>query len=152
MMATAIPGRCLRRFCSYVDQSDTFGCWPWTRYVDQAGYGSFSWREEGERMRSLPHRTAWWLAHGPIPKGMTVDHKCWNPSCCNPAHLQLLTPADNNKRKRSAFATHCPRGHAYDETNTYVRPGSGHRRCRECQRGAIRRYRQSRLALARHHK
>lgn len=30
--------------------------------------------------------------------------------------------------------THCPRGHEYDEENTYFRPKTGHRVCRRCAR------------------
>ena len=30
--------------------------------------------------------------------------------------------------------THCPRGHAYDEANTYITPSTGGRICRECHR------------------
>lgn len=33
-----------------------------------------------------------------------------------------------------AERTHCPRGHEYDEGNTYVHPRSGKRSCRACRR------------------
>ncbi len=64
---------------------------------------------------------------------------------CNPAHLYLGTRADNTadvvarKRSRKCGVTHCPRGHAYDDQNTYTYRGS--RSCRACARieGAIRR-------------
>jgi len=42
----------------------------------------------------------------------------------NPGGITLLLPS---------MRTHCPKGHAYDETNTYRSP-KGHRFCRQCCR------------------
>jgi hypothetical protein len=34
--------------------------------------------------------------HGDIPAGKIVLHRCDNPKCCRPDHLQIGTIADNN--------------------------------------------------------
>lgn len=49
------------------------------------------------------HRVSYLLTNGPIPKGMTVDHTCWNTLCWNPAHLELKTPGANSANKSPAW-------------------------------------------------
>lgn len=41
------------------------------------------------------NRAAWMLAHGPIPDGMVIRHKCDRPRCANLAHLEIGTYQDN---------------------------------------------------------
>jgi HNH endonuclease len=53
---------------------------------------------------------------GPVPKGLTIDHLCRNTSCVNPAHMEVVTRAENNQR-RHALRTTCPNNHPYDRQN-----------------------------------
>lgn len=80
------------------------GCWEWTRTLNNQGYG-VTWLNG---RRTSAHRAAWVLAHGPIPAGRWVLHSCDNPPCCNPDHLWLGTPRDNQRdcisKGRKAFA------------------------------------------------
>jgi hypothetical protein len=39
---------------------------------------------------------------GPVPEGLELDHLCENPPCCNPAHLEPVTHAENNRRAAQA--------------------------------------------------
>lgn len=44
----------------------------------------------------LAHRVSWRIENGPIPEGNVIRHKCDNPSCINPDHLEPGTKADNS--------------------------------------------------------
>lgn len=63
--------------------------WPASRH--RQGYGHLT--VNGKYW--LAHRWEWTRAHGPIPSGMCVLHKCDNPPCINLEHLFLGTQVDN---------------------------------------------------------
>jgi hypothetical protein len=69
----------------------TTGCWEWQAGRDPKGYGRVG-KIDGE---VLVHRIAYADAHGPIPTGLSVLHKCDNPRCCNVDHLVLGTHLEN---------------------------------------------------------
>ena len=118
----------LERFFSKVEKQED-GCWIWQAGKTSWGYGTFSLNS-----RSLPaHRASYEHFVGPIPKGLHVDHLCEVRACVNPAHLEPVTIKENVRRasKGHAAKTHCPRGHEYDEANTYL--WRGNRVCRTCR-------------------
>lgn len=88
------PGCSLEdRLWSKVDRSGgPDACWPWLGAHDRHGYGSLG--IDGKTVKA--YRLAWELAHGPIPPGMSVCHRCDNPPCCNPYRCLFLgTQAEN---------------------------------------------------------
>lgn len=100
------------------------------------------------------HRVAYREAYGEIPDGLELDHLCRNRRCVNPEHLEAVTHHVNLLRgntipARNARKTHCPNGHAYDETNTYVSAARGYRQCRACG-AALQRTKRARISAARH--
>lgn len=92
-----------RRRISYEERKATFwdrvskgdGCWEWQGARDGAGYGALSVNGRVE----VATRFAWEITHGPIAPGLVVRHKCDNPPCVRPDHLELGTPKDNQQDK-----------------------------------------------------
>lgn len=111
------------------------GCMVWTGSLHR-GYGVMF--HAGRH--SQVHRLVFERERGPIPAGLQLDHLCRVRSCCNPAHLEAVTPRVNTLRGLTITAhnttkTHCPEGHALVPSNLLAAPlRDGKRACRTCHR------------------
>jgi len=94
----------------------TDACRVWTKQKHRKyGYGSV-------------HRIIYEYVYGEIPEGFEIHHKCNNPLCFNPEHLEALSQAQHFAlRKR----THCLRGHELTADNVYW--SKGKRACKKCK-------------------
>ena len=93
------------------------GCWEWRGDRNELGYGRLTLVRKGLD-KARVHRIMFERYFGPIPDGSVVRHKCDNPPCCNPDHLELGTMAENmadmieRGRHRNSKKTRCKRGHS----------------------------------------
>lgn len=94
------------------------------------GYGRIS-IEVG--LEDYTHRVVYEAFVGPIPEGLHLHHLCETPACCNPAHLEPLTPkehvATQNRPHYLKNKTHCRNGHDLSDAYHYK---SGRIVCRAC--------------------
>ena len=122
-------------------------CLLWTGHAPR--YGHFVVETTRTPVRKQAHVYAYELVHGPVKKGLVLDHLCRVKRCVRVSHLEPVTNRENTLRGVSRVAqqarqTHCKRGHPLEGDNLLVgktRYGFPERRCRECRRATGRRLR-----------
>ena len=134
-LAKAATQPFIKRFLSKIDFSE--GCWNWKASCsgyEGKRYGCF-WN--GKQIKA--HRFSYLAWKGDLDSEKMICHTCDNPICVNPDHLYQGTAKDNAQdallRGRQSNGeknkTHCPKGHPYIETNTYLYKGQ--RQCKTCR-------------------
>ena len=115
-----------------------YGCHLWLGKKSESGYGRITLNGKGLRV----HRVMWEMTGHDLPDyvpgGKQIDHLCLDKSCCNPAHIELVTQRINMQR-RAANKTHCINGHYLTETNTVMI--RGYRQCKQCSSAQNREWR-----------
>ena len=106
------------------------GCHVWTGKNDH-GYPLNDDRSNGQS--KWWHIAVWEAANGPVPDGMQVDHACRVTRCGRLEHLEVVSQAENVRRKYWAHRsklTHCPKKHSLFEFGR--RTPTGGTVCKKC--------------------
>lgn len=93
----------LQRFMTHVEVAGDCLLWTSTK-AGQPGYQYGTFRPGGTAPKVYAHRWIYERLVGPIPEGMEVDHVrelgCVGYLCVKISHLQVVTEAENHRRKR----------------------------------------------------
>ena len=135
------------RFWSKVRKTN--GCWLWTACSTSGNYGQF-WVSGRHH---LAHRVAYEFMHGPIPKGLVIDHICRNPACVRPDHLRAVTQRQNLLHGPTIIVaeisrTECRKGHPLSGKNLRITK-EGWRECLACTRARWKRAEVNKAAVRR---
>lgn len=106
-----------------------FGCDLWRGAVNGSGYPTI-WCDGRPRQA---YYVALERAGIQVPPGHAIDHLCRRRLCCAPAHLEVVTQAENSRRVSWAYRSQlvtCPKGHDLHDHGR--RTAEGGTVCRIC--------------------
>lgn len=125
--------RLIKRFWGKVYK--TKSCWEFGAQAGSKKYGAFYY---GPMKKTFyAHRLSYELTYGTIPPKKVIHHKCENPPCCNPKHLELTTRGQNvlygsGPTALNARKTHCKNGHILQGKNLWISNNGRH--CLACMK------------------
>ena len=124
------------------------GCMIWNGAKDDNGYSRYRVNNKRIGNHNLSvHVYLWERLNGKLPEGKCLHHICGVRPCCNLEHLSLKERGEHlkeHKIKRWVEATHCPHGHGWTDTNTYIIPKTGYRICKVCRAIYMKKYKKER--------
>lgn len=101
------------------------GCWL-AKTKNSGGYGITKF--QGRRW--LLHRLSYTAFIGELSNKLQIHHKCLNQACCNPSHLEALTPKEH-KARHCQLQKFCKYGHCFIKDPPYIWK-NGKKQCRVC--------------------
>lgn len=84
------------RFEAKVERIPFMGCWIWMGALNERGYGVIGRSGGRGKGNDKAHRVAYRVYRGEIHEGKIMLHKCGNPICVNPWHLEPGTHKENS--------------------------------------------------------
>lgn len=130
-------GKLIEKFYRKIVKDHQTGCWIWQGYTNRDGYGMM---QVGKSKVSVHRWSYEFIGDKGSLNDMIGRHKCDNPLCCNPDHIEPGTYQQNSQdiidrgRHANANKTHCPYGHEYAGDNLRINATTGYRECKACTR------------------
>lgn len=124
----------MQRFWAKTQPTAT-GCIEWTAAATAKGYGIFG---IGQTLYRAHRISIVWATQKAIPSGLDVDHRCRNPKCVRPLHLEVVDRRTNIIRSTAKAASaagevECQRGHDLTAPRAWAVQPDGSRLCRLCR-------------------
>lgn len=92
----------VRRIMERVSIDPKTECWNWTGPTSGNGRGGGYPRMCLDGQTVAVHRVMFTCVEGYVPGKKQIDHTCRNRCCVNPAHLEMVTHKENQKRRSKA--------------------------------------------------
>lgn len=134
----------LQRFEEKVIKSE--GCWTWIGAAKKQGYGMIYFNGRNRAAHAVSKHLYDGFPIDSNSRGLEWDHKCRNPRCVNPEHLELVSKKVNilrgeSPQARNANKTHCHNGH---DLSVHAMPWrlkkNGFRSCYICHKKREKKY------------
>ncbi|UCR75537.1 HNH endonuclease [Alcaligenes phage vB_Af_QDWS595] len=94
-----IEPRCLVEYRGFILDGKPSPCHIWTGSDSGTGRGGGYGRMSLNGHTVAVHLVVFTHYYGYIPGNKQVDHLCNQRACCNPAHLELVSHKENQKRR-----------------------------------------------------
>lgn len=94
--------RIIGKIMSRVEIDPLTECWTWQGPTSGDGRGGGYGRMCLDGQTVAVHIVSFTNFYGYVPGKKQIDHKCRNRLCCNPNHLEMVTPKRNATRRSRA--------------------------------------------------